>query len=151
MNNRIGVGVLLGLALLGGSPAMAAGKDRAQVVRDVYAAFLARDQARLSELIAPDVRWYTNDSDGKGGHGPMMGRDAFFKNAFSLVPNFKSWNVTAVVVLTDGKVVMTRQRDDVVRKDGTSESYLFNNYYEFNDNDQVSAVWELTSSASPFQ
>ncbi len=124
--------------------------DRAEVVRQVYAAFNARDKGKLRTLIAEDVRWYGNGSDGVGGRGPMRGIETFLTNAFGYVPNFKSWTVTPVAVLTDGKIVMTRQRDDVVRADGSSSTYLFNNYYEFNDNNQIQAVWELSSSAEPF-
>ncbi len=126
-------------------------QKRADVVRQVYAAFIARNEALLRELIAPDVVWHTNGSDGLGGHGPMVGIETFLSGAFGHIPNFESWAVIPLKVLTDGEIVMTRQRDDVVRKDGTSASYLFNNYYEFNETDQIKAVWEVTSSNEPFQ
>lgn len=126
-------------------------QKRADVVRQVYAAFIARDEARLRELIAADVIWHTNGADGKGGHGPTMGLEKFLRGAFGYIPNFTSWEIIPIKVLTDGEIVMTRQRDDVVRKDGASASYMFNNYYEFNDRDQIKEVWEVTSSNEPFQ
>jgi ketosteroid isomerase-like protein len=123
---------------------------RDEVVREVYAAFNARDKARLTQLIDEDVIWHTDGSDGPAGAGPTRGRDAFLELAFSYMPHFESWRVVPEVVLTDGAIVMTRQRDDIVRRDGTSGSFHFNNYYEFNARNQVKEVWELTSWAGGF-
>jgi ketosteroid isomerase-like protein len=119
--------------------------DRAQTVRAIYAAFHAGDRERLAELIAPDVVWHGNEGNPNFG-GDLNGLDEFFAQAFKYKDALQSVEVTPEAILTDGKVVMSRQRDVVTRNDGSVVTYMFNVYYEFNEKDQVREVWEATTS-----
>lgn len=122
--------------------------DRIEVVRQVYAAFKAGDRDALAELIDPDVIWHGNESEDNPlfGDGTTHSLQAFFDKAFKYVEILKHVEITPEAILSDGNVVMSRQRDDVTRLDGTTRTWMFNVYYEFNARDQIKEVWEATTS-----
>lgn len=121
------------------------GRDKTEIVRDVYAAFKAGDQDKLRDLIAPDVIWHGNEGNPNFG-GTMHSLQEFFDQAFKYVDILKEVEIVAEAILTDGNIAMSRQRDVITRADGTKVTYMFNVYYEFNDKDQVKEVWEATTS-----
>ncbi len=121
-------------------------RNKADIVRDVYAAFKAGDREKLAALIDPNVVWHGNEGNNRDFSGTTHSLQAFFDKAFHYLDVIKEVEIKAHYVLTDGKIAMSRQSDLVTRKDGTQKLYWFNVYYEFNDNDQIKEVWEASTS-----
>jgi ketosteroid isomerase-like protein len=119
--------------------------DRADTVRAIYTAFHASDREKLEQLIAADVIWHGNEGNPNFG-GTINGLQEFFGQAFKYKEALKSVEVVSEAILTDGKVVMSRQRDVITRLDGTKVTYMFNVYYEFNEKNQEKEVLEATTS-----
>jgi ketosteroid isomerase-like protein len=115
------------------------------VVRKTNAAFKAGDKEALSQLIIDDVVWHANEGNPEFG-GTINGIQAFFDQAFKYVKVVTHVDVTNERIMTDGEVVMTRQRDDITRIDGSKVTYWFNVYFEFNDDDKIKSVWEVCNA-----
>jgi ketosteroid isomerase-like protein len=119
--------------------------DRVATVQAVYDAFKAGDRDKLRELIDENVIWHGNEGNPSFG-GTINGLNEFFDQAFKYKDVLESVEIIPEAILSDGKIAMSRQKDIVHRVDGTSQTYMFNVYYEFNEKGQFKEVWEVTNS-----
>jgi hypothetical protein len=125
-------------------------RKKIDIIHEQIEAFKRGDRETMRKNLADDLIWFANEPKNIHGHGGVIrGPEAFLECAFSAhlhTDNVKSVKINADTYLTDERVVMVRQLEDIERADGTVKQYVFLKCYEFNDKDQIRRCWEVTNS-----
>ncbi len=124
--------------------------SKIDIVKTLIEDFKRGDREAMRKSLADDLIWHANEPRSKNGYGGVMhGPDEFLKQAFSAhlhTDNVKSVTIRHDPWLTDEKIVMARQIEDMVWPDGRTKTFTFLLCFEFNDKNQIRRAWEVTNS-----